>query len=152
MWKNTNEQLPKGGQDVIFTIPPENDENSTAYNGRNIDVGWLDNGENNGGYCFVGRSFGYEQDVVGKWRYVPDLTEFIDLKSDNILFNTPLLVYIPRLAKSECAYRIGQFFKDDDTNEIFFESDGMDETGYEDNESAFKLNDIGKFISLNSLI
>ena len=30
MWKNTNEQLPKGGQDVIFTIPPENDENSTA--------------------------------------------------------------------------------------------------------------------------
>lgn len=95
---------------------------------------------------------GYEQDVVGKWRYVPDLTEFIDLKSDNILFNTPLLIYIPRLAKSECAYRIGQFFKDEDTNEIFFESDGMDETGYEDNESAFKLNDIGKFILLNSLI
>lgn len=51
MWKNINEQLPKSGQDVIFTIPPENDENSTAYNGRNIDVGWLDNGENNGGYC-----------------------------------------------------------------------------------------------------
>ena len=39
MWKNTSEQLPKVGRDVIFTIPSENDENSTAYNGRNIDVG-----------------------------------------------------------------------------------------------------------------
>ena len=152
MWKNTNEQLPKVGLDVIFTIPSENDDNSTAYNGRNIDVGWLDNGENNGGYCFVGRSFGYDQDVVGKWRYMPDLSEFIDLKLYNITFNTPLLVYIPRLTKSECAYRIGQFFKDDDTNKIFFESDGMDETGYEDDESAFKLNDIEKFILLNHLI
>lgn len=55
MWKNINEQFPKVGRDVIFTIPSENDENSTTYNGRNIDVGWLDNGENNAGYCFVGR-------------------------------------------------------------------------------------------------
>ena len=152
MWVNTSVQLPKVGREVIFTIPSENDGNSTAYNGRNIDVGWLDNGENNDGYCFVGRSFGYDKDVIGKWRYMPDLSEFIDLKSDNILFNAPLLVYISRLAKSECAYRIGQFFKDDDTNEIFFESDGMDETGYEDNESAFKLNDSEKFILLTHLI
>lgn len=152
MWKNCSEQLPDIGRDVIFTIPSENTENSTHYNGRNIDVGWVDNGEDNGGHCFVGRSFGYDQDLIGKWRYMPDLNEFTDLKSDNILFNTPLLVYIPRLAKSECAYRIGQFFKDEDTNEIFFESDGMDETGYEDNESAFTLNDIGKFIYLNHLI
>lgn len=152
MWANTSVQLPKVGRDLIFTIPSENDGNSIAYNGRNIDVGWLDNGEDNGGHCFVGRSFGYDQDVVGKWRYMPDLSEFIELKSDNILFNVPLLVYIPRLAKSECAYRIGHFFKGDDTNEIFFESDGMDETGYEDNESAFKLNDIEKFIPLSRLI
>lgn len=152
MWTNTSVQLPKVGRDVIFTIPSENDENSTSYNGRNIDVGWLDNGKDNGGHCFVGRSFGYDHDLIGKWRYMPDLSEFTDLKSNNILFNAPLLVYIPRLAKSDCAYRIGQFFKDDDTNEIFFESDGMDETGYEDNESVFKLADIGKFITLNSLI
>lgn len=152
MWKNISEQLPNIGRDVIFTIPSENTENSTAYNGRNIDVGWLDNGEDNGGHSFVGRSFGYDQDLIGKWQYIPDLSEFTDLKSNNILFNTPLLVYIPRLAKSECAYRIGKFFKDNDTNEIFFESDGMDETGYEDNDSAFKLTDIGKFIPLNSLI
>lgn len=152
MWNSTSEQLPKVGQDVIFTIPSENDGNSTAYNGRNIDVGWLDNGEDNGGHCFVGRSFGYDQDLIEKWRYLPGLSEFIGLKSYNVLFNVPMLVYIPRLAKSECAYRIGQFFKDDDTNEIFFESDGMDETGYEDNESAFKLNDIEKFILLNHLI
>lgn len=152
MWTDTSTQLPKVGRDVIFTIPSENDGNSTAYNGRNIDVGWLDNGEDNGGHCFVGRTFGYDQDLIGKWRYMPELSEFIDLKSDNILFNAPLLVYIPRLIKSECAYRIGQFFKDDDTNEIFFESDGMDETGYEDNESAFKLDDIEKFILLTHLI
>lgn len=152
MWKNCSEQLPDIGRDVIFTIPSENTENSTHYNGRNIDVGWVDNGEDNGGHCFVGRSFGYDQDLIGKWRYMPDLNEFTDLKSNNILFNAPLLVYIPRLAKSECAYRIGQFFKDENTGEIFFESDGMDETGYEDNDSAFKLADIGKFIPLNSLI
>lgn len=152
MWKNCSEQLPDIGRDVIFTIPSENTENSTHYNGRNIDVGWLDNGEDNGGHCFVGRSFGYDQDLIGKWRYMPDLSEFTDLKSNNILFNAPLLVHIPRLAKSECAYRIGQFLKDENTGEIFFESDGMDETGYEDNDSAFKLADIGKFIPLNSLI
>lgn len=51
MWNSTSEQLPKVGQDVIFTIPSENNGNSTAYNGRNIDVGWLDNGEDNGDIC-----------------------------------------------------------------------------------------------------
>ena len=111
MWENASEQLPKDGRDVIFTIPSENDGNSTAYNGRNIDVGWLDNGENNDGYCFVGRSFGYDKDVIGKWRYMPDLSEFIDLKSDNILFNAQLLVYIHVLLKANAHTELGKFLK-----------------------------------------
>ena len=136
MWKNTNEQLPKVGRDVIFTIPSENDENSTAYNGRNIDVGWLDNGKDNGCHCFVGRTFGYDQDLIGKWRYVPDLNEFSDLNLDDIMFDTPLLVYNPHLTKSDSAYRIVEFSKDYDRDDIVSKIMG-DAGADQENDSFF---------------
>ena len=49
MWHKSIEQLPEVGRDVIFNTP-----------NQSIDVGWLDNGKDNGLPCFVGRSFGYD--------------------------------------------------------------------------------------------
>jgi hypothetical protein len=152
MWTNTSVQLPKVGRDVIFTIPSENDENSTAYNGRNIDVGWLDNGEDNGGHCFVGRSFGYDQDLIGKWRYVPDLNEFSDLNLDDIMFDTPLLIYNPHLTKSDSAYRIVEFSKDYERDEIVFELMGDVGADQANDEFCIKLEEVAKFMPLSRLI
>lgn len=152
MWTNTSVQLPKVGRDVIFTIPSENDRNSTAYNGRNIDVGWLDNGEDNGGHCFVGRALGYDHDLVGKWRYIPDLNEFSDLNLDDLPFDTPLLVYVPHLTKSDCAYRIVEFSKEYGRDEIFFEIMGDTYVDQANDEFSSKLGEVAKFIPLNRLI
>lgn len=152
MWTNTSVQLPKVGRDVIFTIPSENDGNSTAYNGRNIDVGWLDNGEDNGGYCFVGRALGYDHDLVGKWRYIPDLNEFSDLNLDDLPFDTPLLVYVPHLIKFDCAYRIVEFSKEYGRDEIFFEIMGDTYADQANDEFSSKLGEVAKFIPLSRLI
>lgn len=152
MWTNSNIRLPKVGRDVIFTIPSENDGNSTAYNGRNIDVGWLDNGRDNKIHCFVGRAFGYDHDLVGKWRYIPDLTEFSYLNLDDLMFDTPLLVYVPHLTKSDCAYRIVEFSKEDGRDEIFFELMGDAGADQANDEFCIKLEEVAKFIPLSRLI
>lgn len=49
MWHKSIEQLPEVGRDVIFNTP-----------NQSIDVGWLDDGKDNGLHCFVGRAFGYD--------------------------------------------------------------------------------------------
>ena len=152
MWINTTVQLPKVGRDVIFTIPSENDENSTSYNGRNIDVGWLDNGRDNKIHCFVGRAFGYDYDLVGKWRYIPDLTEFSYLNLYDLMLDTPLLVYVPHLTKSDSAYRIVEFSKDYDRDEIVFELMSNMGADQADDEFCIKLEEVAKFIPLSRLI
>lgn len=135
MWHKRIEQLPEVGSDVLFTIPSQND--------NSIDVGWLDNGKDNGSHCFVGRAFSYDLNDVEKWRYTPSLDQFNKVSNDVIL-GKPLLVYIPKLNKSDCAYRIGRFEQDPDTQEIFFESDNDDTTCC--------IEDVEKWISLSSLI
>lgn len=116
MWHKSIEQLPEVGRDVIFNTP-----------NQSIDVGWLDDGKDNGLHCFVGRAFGYDLNDVEKWRYIPSLDQFNKI-DNNVTLSEPLLVYIPKLNKSDCAYRIGRFEQDPDTQEIFFESDNDDTT------------------------
>lgn len=123
MWHKSIEQLPEVGRDVIFNTP-----------NQSIDVGWLDDGKDNGLHCFVGRAFGYNSSDIEKWRYIPSLDQFNKI-DNNVVLSEPLLVYIPKLNKSDCAYRIGRFEQDPDTQEIFFESDNDDTTcGIEDVE------------------
>lgn len=110
---------------------------------QSIDVGWLDEGKDNGLHCFVGRAFGYNSSDIEKWRYIPSLDQFNKI-DNNVTLSEPLLVYIPKLNKSDCAYRIGRFEQDPDTQEIFFESDNDDTTCC--------IEDVEKWISLSSLI
>lgn len=132
MWHKSIEQLPEIGRDVIFTSP-----------NQSIDVGWLDDGKDNGLHCFVGRAFGYDSSDIEKWRYIPSLDQFNKI-DNNIALSELSLVYIPKLNKSDCAYRIGRFEQDPDTQEIFFESDNDDTTCC--------IEDVEKWISLSSLI
>ena len=132
MWHKSIEQLPEVGRDVVFNTP-----------NQSIDVGWLDDGKDNGLHCFVGRAFGYNSSDIEKWRYIPSLDQFNKI-DNNVVLSEPLLVYIPKLNKSDCAYRIGRFEQDPDTQEIFFESDNDDTT--------CGIEDIEKWILLNFLI
>ena len=132
MWHKSIEQLPEVGRDVIFTSP-----------NQSIDVGWLDNGKDNGLHCFVGRAFGYNSSDIEKWRYVPSLDQFNKI-DNNVALSEPLLVYIPKFNKSDCAYRIGRFEQDPDTQEIFFESDSDD--------TLCGIEDVEKWVLLSSLI